>query len=181
MRFTTNHDKNAWEAPAIERCGLEGLKLATVLINTIPGVPMIYTGEEVANDKKLDLFEKVDVDWNRSHEVGDIYKKLFHLRKENKALSRGEMIRLSTDKDGVVYAFARKAGSECTIVVLNFSDEIQNVIVSIPGGKLFNSRKSVRVKELFDGAEIRFPHGMKEPLTLELKPRMYKVFVARRH
>jgi cyclomaltodextrinase len=178
MRFTTNHDKNAWEAPAVDRYGMDGLKLATVLVNTIPGVPMIYTGEEVANNKKLELFEKVDVDWNRSREVGEIYRKLFHLRKENKALSRGEMIRLSTTNENDVYAFARKAGNECIIVALNFSNETRNARVSIPRGKLFNSRKSVKMREVFDGEEIKFPRGSKEPLALELKPRMYRVYVA---
>ena len=60
MRFVTNHDKNAWDAPAVTKFGPDGLKLAVALVATMPGVPMIYTGEEVANDRKLSLFEKVE-------------------------------------------------------------------------------------------------------------------------
>ena len=86
MRFNTNHDKNAWDSPAVLKFGKEGLRLSAVLANTIPGVPMIYTGEEVANDRKLGLFEKVDVDWNRPRDMGELYRTLFHLRKEHPAL-----------------------------------------------------------------------------------------------
>ena len=110
MRFTTNHDKNAWDAPAVKKFGPEGLKLATVLVNTLPGVPMIYTGEEVANDRKLDLFEKVDVDWTRPRVVGEIYRTLFELRTQNSALSRGELVRVTGTAANDVYAFLRIAG-----------------------------------------------------------------------
>ena len=108
MRFTTNHDKNAWDAPAVEKLGKAGLKLATVLVNTFPGVPMIYTGEEVANDRRLSLFEKVAVGWMRPRELGDLYRRLFALRHANSALSRaGTFIRVSGDQDKAVYAFTR--------------------------------------------------------------------------
>ena len=154
MRFTTNHDKNAWDAPAVTKFGLDGLKLATVLVNTIPGVPLIYTGEEVANDRKLDLFEKIEVDWTRSHEVGDLYKKFFHLRQENKALAHGEMIRLITNFDNDVYAFARVAGKERIIVVLNFSDQARFTPVNVPLQKVFGSTASVKISEVFDGQVV---------------------------
>ncbi len=176
MRFTTNHDKNAWDAPAVERYGLDGLKLATVLVNTIPGVPLIYTGEEVANEKKLDLFEKVDVNWYRPRELGDIYTRLFHLRKENKALSRGEMIRLSSNNEQDVYAFARVAGDDKVIVILNFSFEARLVSVSVPMVKLFG-RKNVALKELFDGQIAEVGGDTKEQLVAAMEPRAYRVFV----
>ncbi len=177
MRFTTNHDKNAWDAPAITKYGLDGLKLATVLVNTIPGVPMIYTGEEAANDKKLSLFEKVDVDWSRSREVGEICKKLFHLRKENKALSRGEMIRLTTNFEKDVYAFARVAGKDRVMVVLNFSSEPRFASVSVPMDKVFGATKKVSAKELFDGHVVEIGSETKGQIVLALEPRAYKVFV----
>ncbi|MBI5473529.1 MAG: alpha-galactosidase [Ignavibacteriae bacterium] len=176
MRFTTNHDKNAWEAPAIERLGLDGLKLATVLVNTIPGIPMIYTGEEVANDKKLDLFEKVDVDWNRPRELGDIYAKLFHLRQENKALSRGDMIRLTTNSDQDVYAFARVAGNDKVIVVLNFSSEPKLVSVTVPMETIFGKQK-IALHELFDEQTVEVSVNSKEQLVSAMEPRAYRVFV----
>ncbi|HXX64439.1 MAG TPA: alpha-amylase family glycosyl hydrolase, partial [Bacteroidota bacterium] len=74
MRFTTNHDKNAYDAPAVLKFGEPGLRLLTVLVNTIPGVPLLYTGEEAANDQRLSLFEKVPVDWSRPRQMGELWK-----------------------------------------------------------------------------------------------------------
>ncbi len=179
MRFTTNHDKNAWDDPAVTKFGLDGLKLATVFVNTIPGVPLIYTGEEVANDRKLDLFEKIDVDWTRSREVGDIYKKLFHLRKENKALARGEMIRLTTNFDNEVYAFARIAGKEKVIVVLNFSNQARFTPVNVPMEKVFGGSPSATMTELFDGQVAELVEKTNEQIIVALEPKAFRVYVAK--
>lgn len=177
MRFTTNHDKNAWDAPAVELFGREGLKLATVIVNTIPGVPLIYNGEEVANDKKLGLFEKIDIDWSRSREVGDIYRKLFHLRKNNTAVSRGNMVRLTGSGEDAVYAFARVSGKDRVIVVLNFSSEGKSVRLKIPTEEVFGLSTTVMMKELFSGDVKRLPIKQVAELPLHLSPHGYKVFV----
>lgn len=179
MRFTTNHDKNAWDAPAVEKFGLDGLTLATILVNTLPGVPLIYTGEEVANDKKLGLFEKVDVDWTRPRDVGEVYQKLFQFRKENKALAHGTMVRLKTRYDKEVYAFARVAGKDFAIVVLNFSSEGKFTPVEIPLKKLFGSDQPVQLRELFDGQLVEVAKETVEQVVVALEPRAYKVFVPR--
>ena len=64
MRFSSNHDKNAWVMPAITRYGPEGARLAAALTFALPGVPLIYNGQEAANPLKLSLFEKVSIDWS---------------------------------------------------------------------------------------------------------------------
>jgi glycosidase len=154
MRFTTNHDKNAWDSPAVLRYGPDGLKLSTVLVNTIPGVPMIYTGEEVSNDKKLSLFEKVTVDWTRPREVGKLYQRLFRLRREHPCLVRGEMIRVTTNIDDAVYAFWRVAGDDRVLVVLNFGAESKRVaLVSGVGAGEYREAFSGAVVDLSGAAE----------------------------
>lgn len=177
MRFTTNHDKNAWDAPAVKKFGIDGLKLATVLMNTIPGVPLIYTGEEVANDRRLDLFEKVDVDWSRPRETGELYRKLFRLRIENPALVDGSFIRLATQFDNDIYAFARTSGNHTVIVVLNFSGEPRFTNVLTPMASLFRGKNEVALKEIFDGETVTISSGTREQIVLALEPKGYKVFV----
>jgi len=177
MRFTTNHDKNAWDAPAILRLGPGGLKLATVLINTIPGVPMMYTGEEVANDRKLSLFEKTDVDWSRPHVLGDIYRRLFRLRAEHKALSRGEMIRVGTTDEDRTYAFIRSAGSDRILTVLRFSADTGSVSVDIPMEKLYPGKSSITLNDVFSGRQTIVSREAGEELKLDLEPFGYRVFV----
>lgn len=123
MRFNTNHDKNAWDKPAVLKFGLDGLKLTAVLINTIPGVPLLYNGEEVANSKRLDLFEKVEIDWIVKSEMYDLYKTLFALRKAHPVLINGMFVPVEVINSPNVYAFIRKNQEERLLIILNFSSE----------------------------------------------------------
>jgi glycosidase len=177
MRFTTNHDKNAWDAPAVTKFGNEGLKLAAVLVNTIPGVPLLYTGEEVANDRKLSLFDRAEVDWNRPRDMEQLYRSLFTLRREHKALSRGEMVRVASSHDHDVYAFFRVAGSDRVFVVLNFSSEPRFSIISIPMERVFPGERKAVLKDIFDETRVEAVAGTQEQIVLALEPRAYKVFV----
>ncbi len=173
MRFNTNHDKNAWDEPAITKFGSDGLKLSTVLINTIPGIPMIYTGEEVANDKRLDLFDKVEVDWNRSNEIGVLYKKLFKLRNTNRALTLGSMVRVSNTKQESVYSFLRIYDNEMLLVILNFSNSNADVELTIPEIAL-KPKGNISLEDLFTDEQIEIN---KTPPRIFLGPFDYKVFV----
>ncbi len=177
MRFNTNHDKNAWESPAIEKYGIQGLKLSAVLINTLPGVPLIYNGEEVANNKKLDLFEKVDIDWSRSTEMGELYQKLSLMRQVHKAFSRGEMIRVGSDFGEDVYAFFRIAGKDKMLAVLNTSHEPHLATLNIPMKRLFAGQKKSIMKEIFTGERIEVGEKSPEALTIALEPLDYRVYV----
>jgi cyclomaltodextrinase / maltogenic alpha-amylase / neopullulanase len=175
MRFTTNHDKNAWDAPAVEKFGKAGLKLATVIVNTLPGVPLIYTGEEVANDRKLSLFEKVPIDWMRPRELGDLYKKLFELRRTNSALSRGAFIRVTGNQEKTVYAFLRVEGNTRVFVAANFSDAPVRVKLQMPAAHAAPGQSQVRYHEIFTGLDWTIPAaGGEVMLTLEGKG--YRVF-----
>jgi len=180
MRFNTNHDKNAWDAPAVTKFGLEGLKLSAVLANTIPGVPLIYTGEEVANDRKLSLFEKVDVDWSTPREMEDLYKKLFRLRKEHKSLTRGEMLRVASTHDGDVYAFLRMAGKDKVLVVLNFSSEPRFTSLTIPMAQVFPGEKKAVMMEVFTGAEVEIASETQEQIVLAMESYDYRVYTVKR-
>ena len=175
MRFTTNHDKNAWDAPAVEKFGKAGLKLATVLVNTFPGVPLIYTGEEVANDRKLSLFEKVSVDWMRPRELGDMYRRLFALRHTNSALSRGGFIRVAGDQEKAVYAFLRVDGNKRVFVAVNVGDAPVRVKLQMPAVHDAQERSRLKYREIFTGLDWTIPAaGGKVLLTLEGKG--YRVF-----
>jgi glycosidase len=176
MRFTTNHDKNAWDAPAVVKFGEPGLKLAAVLANTLPGVPMMYTGEEVGNDRKLSLFEKVGVDWNRPREMALLWRTLYTLRRDHKALSRGDMLRIPTAPEQEVYAFARVAGSDKILVVLNFGREVRQVSLSVPMERLFPGQGSVRLKEVFSGRSSLLTIG--SAMEVSLDPLGYRLFIA---
>ncbi|RPH37752.1 hypothetical protein EHM92_01875 [bacterium] len=180
LRFTTNHDKNYWDAPAVQKFGPAGLKAATVLVNTLPGVPLIYTGEEVANDRRLSLFEKVNVDWRRPREMGKLIQALTRLRKDHKAISRGEMIRISSDEDQQVYSFFRSAGSDRVFVVLNLSESPVDAKLTIPMDRLFPRRPKIELKEIFSREVVEVENEEeKGEIEVEMEGYGYRVYTVR--
>lgn len=120
MRFSSNHDENAWDASDVEKFGSNGAKLAAVLVNTIAGIPLLYNGQEIGNKRKLGLFEKINIDWNGGDEFRMLYARLFELRRDEPAFFAGDMIRIPTTNDKRVIAFVRMSGLNKFVVVCNF-------------------------------------------------------------
>jgi glycosidase len=136
MRFSSNHDENAWDASDVEKFGVEGAKLAAVVVNTLPGIPLLYNGQEVGNRKRLGLFEKYSIDWQGSDEFRALYFRLFELRKYQPAIFGGEMIRIPSTNDKRLYAFARVSGPKKFIVLYNFDLSPFNGSVDLSSPKL---------------------------------------------
>jgi 1,4-alpha-glucan branching enzyme len=87
MQFTSNHDENSWQGTEYERMG-DAAKTFAALTFVIPGMPLIYSGQEATLNKRLLFFEKDQIDWSNL-EMQEFYKKLVALKKENKALWNG--------------------------------------------------------------------------------------------
>lgn len=172
LRFNTNHDKNAWDAPAVKKFGLDGLMLSTVLVHTIPGVPLIYNGEEVANDAVLGLFEKVSIDWTRPPVQRELLRTLARVRKEHPALRGGNCSRVATGQDSVVYAFVRAAKGDRVLTVLNCSRaavevEIDATALAGPG----------KVKTVMDVVSSSLTEvGEHAKLKIRLEPLGYRIY-----
>ena len=129
MMFVSNHDKNSWEGTEFEQFGA-GLEAAIVLSVVGDGMPLIYNGQEAGNTKRLEFFEKDPIQW-REHPLGDLYRSLFALKKENTALWNGSwgatMIQVINSSPTRVLSFVRQNERDKVFAVLNFSDEPQTV------------------------------------------------------
>ncbi|MEN3037817.1 MAG: alpha-amylase family glycosyl hydrolase [Candidatus Kryptonium sp.] len=120
LRFNENHDKPR----ATKFFGDEGALVSAVIVNTIPGVPLIYNGQEYGDTTNLSLFEKQVMSRDKSErgiKFYSFYKKLLNFRKNSLALKRGEMIKAKTLNDDKIYAFWRKYENELVLVVANLS------------------------------------------------------------
>lgn len=166
MRFNTNHDKNAWDMPAVKKFTPAGAKASAVLVFTYPGVPLVYNGEEVGNDRRLELFEKVNIDWTKGKEFRDLYRRLTRLRKEFPFLVDGKYQPLENSSPERVLSFLR---SEELLIVVNLSNEPTDVAIRVP---LAEQRP---MREYFSGERVKVTSGA---LTLELGPFGYRVFTA---
>ena len=132
MHFTSNHDENSWAGTVFERMG-DAYKALAVLTATIPGMPLIYSGQEAGLYKRLPFFDKDSIDWSNL-EYEEFYSQLFMLKKNNPALWNGAFggnfneINAKQNSSNLL-AFSRKKDDNEVIVILNLSDSIQNLQV----------------------------------------------------
>lgn len=150
MNFTSSHDINSWEGTEFTRYG-KGAKLQAVFAALMPGMPMIYSGQEAASNKVLRFFDKDTIQWG-DYVYQQFYTELFQLKIKNNALwngnAGGDFTKIKTTDDNKVYAFSRKKDNKEVIVMLNFSGKTQTIKIIDTNKKetffeLFNKKKSL--------------------------------------
>jgi len=168
MNFITNHDENSWNGTVEERMG-EGGKAFAVLSFTVPGMPLIYSGQEAGMNKRLKFFEKDEIDWSNL-EIASFYKKLIALKKNNKALQNGvkggKLVRINSDQNEKIFAFSREAEGNKVVVILNLSKEPVKATLEIDS----NAGQYACYK---DGNK----HDLAAKLAVDLKAWEYRVYV----
>ena len=122
--FTSNHDENSWNGTEYEKYGEMAIPLA-VFSATWKGVPLMYSGQELPNHKRLQFFDKDIIEWNGNPELHDFYKHLLNLRKvvpAFKATPHPEnCVFLGNSVDHHVLSFMRKDGESVVIIAINLS------------------------------------------------------------
>ncbi|MFC1688357.1 alpha-amylase family glycosyl hydrolase [Pseudomonadota bacterium] len=167
MVFVSNHDKNAWDGTQFEMYG-DALENSIVLSVVSEGMPLIYNGQEAGNPKRLAFFEKDPIEW-REHPIGDLYQKLFALKKSNSALWNGAwgaaMVPVFNSAPQQVFSFIRANAEDSVFAVFNFSADAVSVT--------FQDR-------LYHGEWRDFLTGESEALddstVFEMQPWSYRVF-----
>jgi glycosidase len=160
MQFTSNHDENSWAGTEFARMGA-GHKAFAVLTATFDGMPLVYTGQESAMDKKLEFFKKDFIDWG-DYAYAGFYKTLFDLKHRNQALWNGEhggeLVKIPTGKDEFVYAFQREQNGDRVVVIINLSTKEQSV--SLQGEQFAGTYTDV-----FSGASTTLVKGERRTLA----------------
>ena len=131
MNMTSNHDLNSWEGTEFERLGIYAPAFAA-LTYVLPGMPLIYTGQETAMDRALEFFVKdTPPQWEPRHPVFDFYKKLNAIRHSRPELASGVAGgSVETWSDGGMFAIRRQKGDSATCAVVNFGTD--TVAVGLP-------------------------------------------------
>ncbi len=170
MTFTTNHDESAWNGTEYDRFG-DGAKTLAVLTYLLPGMPLIFCGQESAYNKTQPLFEKVDIEW-KDYCLAGLYTKLNNLKTENPALWNGtfggSFSKIMTTDNWKVYSFARVKGNNKVICFINVSNEPAEFFAEseLIAGKFQN---------VFEDSKAEFKPCEK----FSLKPWEYKVYVSK--
>ncbi len=133
MYFTSNHDENSWNGTEFERMGNAAPTFAA-LTYVLPGMSLIYNGQEVGFNRRLEFFEKDNIDWpaDSKHDLTKLYEQLNALKKSNPALftqeKGGEMVEILNDMPEKVWSFKRVKDGNEVHCIFNFSHE--DVVVS---------------------------------------------------
>jgi len=148
--------------------GYARLKMLTGFIMTIPGIPIIYYGDEIgmpgANDpdnRRMMRFQGLSPE---EISVREHLEKLAHLRRSNMALMYGDTRILLANP--LQFAYSRQYLNQTVIVLMNRAEEPAQLSLDLPEGLQTKNLKSLfgdsfRVKE--------------RKLELELKPGSYVI------
>ncbi|MEI6408258.1 MAG: alpha-amylase family glycosyl hydrolase [Bacteroidota bacterium] len=117
LRFTSNHDKDAWEdTPLGFFGGKDGSMAAFVMAAYMGGVPLIYNGQEVGCPVKLPFFSRSPINWATNPDMMLAYQKLMNIRSSHSALRSGS---LEYYADADIAAFKRKYLNDEVLVIVN--------------------------------------------------------------
>jgi glycosidase len=165
LLFTSNHDENSWNGTEYEKFGVAA-KAWAVFTQTWKGIPLIYSGQELPNKKRLAFFDKDQIDWSASQPaLHDFYKTLSTLRKSNTAIVSGDTFNLPTDTNGVM-AYIRHDGAATVLVVLNLSNAHHKINLS-------HEKLTESFRNLFSG----FTYQFKNATSFELMAGDFLVYV----
>ena len=141
MFYLTNHDVNNGKSMTDE-FGQRAYPL-TVMEFTLPGMPLLYNGQENGYllNNKLNYFTDSDVDWTyHNYKMENTVKALINLKRSNPALADGNAGGIymplnsysnyegKTKSDQIV-SYARRLGKKWVLVVLNVSDQQASAVV----------------------------------------------------
>ena len=163
MNFLTNHDENSWGGTIKERMP-DSKETFTALTYVMPGMPLIYSGQEYDLDFRLKFFEKDEIPKTKGPYF-EVLKKLGKLKNTNPALHTGKQAasysRIATNNKNVL-VFKRSKNGNVVTFIANLSKKEQT-INNILEGKFLDYMSNTKVE-------------FKEKI-ISLKPWEYKILV----
>jgi alpha-amylase len=120
--FTSNHDENSWNGTEFEKYGNASKAFAVFSQTMAQSIPLIYSGQELPNRRRLKFFVKDTIQWTGSYAMAPFYKTLLNLRKSNPALaSDASYRRLASSSNDAVFAYIREKEGRRAVMVFNLS------------------------------------------------------------
>ncbi len=162
MNFLSNHDENSWSGSEYERMG-EAVEEMTALTYMLPGMPLIYSGQEFGNEKRILFFDKDTIVKVEGAPQTELYTALNKLRDDNPALRYGTSELIETSEPDAGFAIVRRSGENTVVGVFNLS-----------GGNV-----TLSAKKLPQGKYVDFHSGEQTriPKEISLMPYDYKIYI----
>ncbi|MEC9159021.1 MAG: alpha-amylase family glycosyl hydrolase [Bacteroidota bacterium] len=153
LRFTSNHDECAWHDTPIGLYGSLDASIAAFAATLFyPGVPLLYTGQEIGYPTQLPFFSNLPVDWNYGQSTLSRYQQLMEVYKTHDVCRNGVFEDFSST-DAVL--FKRVNNQETLWCIINTKNNSYHI--NVP-----NELQGVHLVEELTGQQIGFSN------TLEL-------------
>ncbi|MFV5685144.1 alpha-amylase family glycosyl hydrolase [Flavobacterium sp. GB2R13] len=135
VRYTTNHDVNLSDGTPLELFGgKKGSIAAFVVAAYMNSVPMIYNGQEIGYNKRIDYFNRTPIDWSPADlDMLAEYKKIIAFRNSSDALKKGTYKGYSSD---AVSAFTMETAAEKVFVLSNLTNATVNYTIPVSLSKM---------------------------------------------
>lgn len=132
LRFMENNDLPSF----LYDHDLSTTKMVAALLFSLPGIPMLYNGQEIGNNVKMYSSKPVfkstqSILSSDSNNNFDYYQKLIQLRKQYTALRSTNMQSLNVADANTVFALRRWTDGEECIVIMNMSKHEQTATIDV--------------------------------------------------
>lgn len=134
MYFVTNHDENSWAGTLEERMPMKK-EIFTALTYTMPGMPLLYSGQEYDLNHRLAFFEKDSIPKKRGVYF-ELLRKLGKLKHSEISLHGGKKaasFQLLETSDPAILSFLRMKNGKPLIFIGNFSNISKKIDPPIVG------------------------------------------------
>lgn len=151
MHFTSNHDVNSWDGTEYERLGPLALPFA-VLTVLLPGMPLVYSGQEAALNRRLQFFDRDTIDWS-DIPLQAFYTTLLQLKRRHPALRNGDPASRFRRLPGPeqLYGFLREKEGAAILCVIN--TEAHETPLELP------TEAAGTWQDVFSGQQLMFRPG----------------------
>ena len=170
MNMITNHDLNSWEGTEFERLG-NLTRAFAVLSYTLPGMPMLYTGQETGLNRAFEFFEKDKAPvWEPRNDWFAFYQALNNLKHTQPALdagneTQGEFISYATSSPDL-FIFLREKDKSKVLTFTNLGSNEANIDFT-----------TGNVPSVDDMVDFFTAEGAVMPTSLQ--PGEYRIFVSK--
>lgn len=178
MNFTSNHDENTWSGTVFERMG-DAAEVMAVTTYMLPGMPLIYNGQEWDLDHRLRFFEKDTIPMQTRGQFYPLYERLGKLKIEHPALNGGKRaagsVVVPTSEEEAVFVLVRKKEGRRLVFLVNYSDDIVDFMIDWTGldADLRQSLMDTPFIDYFSDEEVSFS----PETSFVMEPREYWVLV----
>jgi glycosidase len=118
LRYIENHDEERY----LDECGRARQGAAAAATLTLPGMPMVYYGQETG----MTHFRK-PMEWGGDEGLTQFHRRLLQSHNEMDVLRRGDLGEVEYDGDDSTVAFAREYEGERVVVALHFGEGTADV------------------------------------------------------